>query len=189
MTISAREWRATIKMYETGQKIETKRLTLRMFEPEDAEAFHRIWNDPIVMKYIEGWRPSLEEARAGMTRLVQHWRDKGFGQWAVALKEEGTLIGYVGFKHLDGTPEVELLYGIDKPYWNMGYTTEAARACLRYIFDHTGLDRIVALADPENVGSWRVMEKLGMRREKIARYYNQDLVYYAILREEFDKQG
>ncbi|HYO92297.1 MAG TPA: GNAT family N-acetyltransferase [Pyrinomonadaceae bacterium] len=170
----------TIKMHDAQPKIETDRLVLRMFAPEDAETFHRIWNDPVVMKYIEGWRPTLEESRAAMTRLLQHWRDKGFGQWAVVLKEEGTIIGYAGFKHLDKTPEVELLYGIDKPYWNMGYTTEAARAALRFIFEHTALDRIVAVVDPKNTGSWRVMEKLGMKREKIARYYNQELVYYAI---------
>jgi RimJ/RimL family protein N-acetyltransferase len=173
-------------MRDLGPEIETERLVLRMFAPADAETFHRIWNDPFVMKYIEGWRPSLEDARAAMTRLVGRWREHGFGQWAVMHKEEGKLIGYAGFKHLEQTPEVELLYGIDSPYWARGYTTEAARACLRYIFDHAPLDRIVAVASPENAGSWRVMEKLGMRREKIARYYNHDLVYYAILRAEFD---
>ncbi|MBD0372302.1 MAG: GNAT family N-acetyltransferase [Pyrinomonadaceae bacterium] len=177
------------EMYDVGPQLETERLVLRMVVPEDAEEFHRIWNDPVVMKYIEGWRPTLEEARAAITRLLQHWRDKGFGQWAVLLKEEGRLIGYIGFKHLDRTPEIELLYGIDKPYWGQGYTTEAARACLRYIFENTAHDRIVAVADPENTGSWRVMEKLGMRRERVARYYNQDLVYYAILRKEFEEQG
>jgi RimJ/RimL family protein N-acetyltransferase len=175
-------------MYDVGAEIETQRLVLRMFTPEDAEPLHRIWNDPVVMKYIEGWNPSLEEAQNIMTRLVEGWRERGFGQWAVVHQEEGRLIGYAGFKYLEQTPEVELVYGIDKPYWSMGYTTEAARACLRYVFEHTALDRIVAVARPENIGSWRVMEKLGMRREKIARYYNHDLVYYAILREEFEKQ-
>jgi ribosomal-protein-alanine N-acetyltransferase len=176
-------------MYDVGPEIETERLILRMFATEDALTLHRIWNDEEVMKYIEGWRPSLEDARGAMTRVVQHWRDKGFGQWAVVHRGDGKLVGYAGFKHLDQTPEVELLYGIDKPYWNCGYTTEASRACLRYVFENAGLDRIVAVADPKNIGSWRVMEKLGMRREKIARYYNHDLVYYAILREEFGKQG
>ncbi|HEY0322586.1 MAG TPA: GNAT family N-acetyltransferase [Pyrinomonadaceae bacterium] len=183
MTTSAQASRATIRVYDVGPLIETERLVLRMFAPEDAETLHRIWNDPVVMKYIEGWRPTLEDARGAVTRVVQHWRDKGFGQWVVVHKEDGKLIGYAGFKHLDQTPEVELLYGIDKPYWNKGYTTEAGRACLRYIFECTALDRIVAVADPDNVGSWRVMEKLGMRREKIARYYNHDLVYYAIERQ------
>lgn len=175
-------------MHEVGPELETERLILRMFSPEDALTLHRIWNDAEVMKYIEGWRPSPEDARAAMTRLVQHWRDKGFGQWAIVHKEDGQLIGYAGFKHLDQTPEVELLYGIDKPYWNKGYTTEVGRACLRYVFESTELERIVAVAMPENIGSWRVMEKLGMRREKIARYYNHDLVYYAILREEVEEQ-
>jgi RimJ/RimL family protein N-acetyltransferase len=177
-------------MSDVGREIETERLALRMFTPEDAEPLHRIWNDPVVMKYIDdNFRPTLEESREFMPRLLERWREQGFGQWAVWLKEEGKLIGYAGFKYLDKTPEVELLYGIDKPYWNRGYTTEAARACLGYIFETTALDRIVAVARPENVGSWRVMEKLGMRREKIARYYNHDLVYYAILREEFEKRG
>lgn len=176
-------------MSDAGPEIETERLRLRMFTPEDAETFHRIWNDAEVMKYINGWRPSLEECRAAMTRLVERWRENGFGQWAIVLKDEGNLVGYVGFKHLDKTEEIELLYGLDKPYWNRGYTTEAGRACLRFIFENTGVDRIVAVAVSENTGSWRVMEKLGMKREKIARYYNEDLVYYAILREEFEQQG
>jgi len=170
-------------------EIETERLLLRMFVPEDAEPLHRIWNDPVVMKYIDGWRPSLEEAEAAIGRLSERWREQGFGQWALVLKENLALIGYAGFKYLDQTEQVELLYGIDKPYWNRGYTTEAARACLRYVFENTALDRIVAVANPDNAGSWRVMEKLGMKREGMARYYNSELVYYAILREEFEPGG
>lgn len=171
-----------------GPEIETRRLRLRMFRPEDAETLHRIWNDAEVMKYIEGWSPTLEESLAAVERLIERWKQNGFGQWAVELKDEGKMIGYVGFKHLDKTEQVELLYGIDKPYWNLGITTEAARACLRFIFEETALDRIVAVAMPENIGSWRVMEKLGMRREGVARYYNRDVVYYAILREEYEKE-
>lgn len=175
-------------MTDVGPEIETERLRLRMFTPEDAETFHRIWNDEKVMEYIgDDWRPSLEDSRNLMVMLLERWRERGFGEWAIVLKDEGTVIGYVGFKYLDNTPEVELLYGLDSPYWNKGYTTEACRACLRFIFEHTEVDGVVAVASPENVGSWRVMEKLGMRREKIARYYNKDLVYYAILREEFEE--
>ena len=174
-------------MHEPGPEIETERLRLRMTAPEDAETFHRIWNDEEVMKYIDSsWRPSLEDTRTVMSRLVQHWREKGFGQWAVTLKEDESVVGYIGFKHLDKTPEVELLYGLDKPYWNRGITTEAAQASLRYIFEKGELQRIVAVANPENVGSYRVMEKLGMKYEGTGRYYNQELVYYAIGREEFE---
>lgn len=184
---SARAWRATIKaMYDVGPEIETERLRLRMFAPEDAEEVYSIWSDPEVVKYIDpNWKPSLEQTRAAMTRLVQHWRDKGFGQWAVVHKDEAKLIGYIGFKHLDNTPEIELLYGLDKAYWDSGLTTEAARACLRYIFENTEHERITAVANPENVGSYRVMEKLGMKYERMSNNYDSELVYYAIGREEF----
>lgn len=174
-------------MHNLGPEIETERLTLRMFKPEDAEPLHRIWSDPVVMKYID-WRPTFEGVKMALTLQGMYWREHGFGQWAMALKDEGTFIGYAGFKQLEQTPEVELLYGIDKPYWNKGYTTEAARACLGYAFDKTALDRIVAVVNPDNIASWRVLEKVGMRREKIARYYDKDLFYYAILREEFERQ-
>lgn len=175
---------------DVGPEIETERLRLRMFKPEDAEIFHRIWNDEDVMKYIDtNWKPSLEEVRGLIARHLEHWRGRGYSQWAVERKDEGKLIGYAGFKHLDKTAEVELLYGLDKPYWNQGYATEAGHACLSYIFENTSFDRIVAVADPANVGSWSVMEKLGMHREEVARYYNKDVVYYAILREEFEEQA
>ena len=178
-------------MHDTHEPlIETERLVLRMFMPEDAETLHRIWNDEDVMKYIDGnWRPTLEETREIMVRLRKRWPEQGFGQWAVELKESGEVIGYAGFKHLDKTEEVELLYGIDKPYWKSGYTTELGRACLRFIFEKGELGRIVAVSMPGNIGSWRVMEKLGMRRERVARCYNLDLLYYAILREEFEPGG
>ena len=172
-------------MHDPGPLIETERLILRMFSPEDAGSFHRLWAKPEVMRYIDpDLKLSLEEARVAMERQLNRWREQGFGQWAVTLKDDGEIIGYAGFKYLDNTQEVELLYGLDSAYWNKGYTTEAGRACLRFAFEHTALDRIVAVAMPENIGSWRVMEKLGMRREGIARYYNKDLVYYAILREQ-----
>lgn len=172
-------------MQTAGPEIETARLRLRMFTPDDAETFYRIWHDPHVLKYIDqNWNPTLEDVRATMTRQIERWRERGFGQWVIVLKDEERIIGYIGFKFLADTPEVELLYGIEKPYWNRGYTTEAGRACLRFIFENTDQDRIVAVADPENVASWSVMEKLGMRRERVAHYYNKELVYYAILKEQ-----
>ncbi len=167
-------------------EIETERLVLRMFVPEDAGDLHRIWNDPDVMRYIKpDWKPTLEDVRDLMEKLLNRWRESGFGQLAVVPHGHKNLIGYCGFKYLDGTSEVELLYGIEKDYWRRGITTEAARACLKYVFDETKLDRIVAVVRPENRGSWGVMEKLGMKFEGMGRYYNLDLKYYSMMREDF----
>lgn len=166
--------------------IETERLCLRSYEPEDLEPLYEIWNDAEVTKYIrQNWHPTREDVAKYFEAVRERWAKRGFGQLAMTLKETGELIGYCGFKFVEETPEVELLYGSAKRFWGQGYMTEAARACLRYAYENTELDRIVALAWPENKGSWRVMEKVGMRYEKMAHHYNTDLVCYTITRDEF----
>ena len=169
-------------------EIETERLLLRMFRPEDADVmYERVWTDPEVMRYVQpdGWPHPREESANFLGRLVTRFRENGFGQWAVTLREGGELLGYCGFKTLADTPDIELLYGVAGEYWNRGFVTEAARAALRYGFEETPLDYIVAIALPENVASWRVMEKIGMRREGMARHYNYDVVRYSMRREDF----
>lgn len=168
-------------------EVETDRLLLRMFRPEDGEAMYdRLWTDSQVMRYVQpgGWPHPREEAAALMERKIERWRERGFGQWAVVPKDEGELIGYCGLKYLDNTPEVELLYGIRHTHWGRGLVTEAARATLRFAFEETPLAEVVAIALPDNVGSWRVMEKCGMRREGMARHYGFDVVRYSIRRED-----
>ncbi len=170
--------------------VETSRLQLRMFRPQDADDVYCIWSDPEVTKYIDpNWTVTRKQTRAAMNRLVKHWQQHGFGQWAMILKAEKKLIGYCGFKFLDGTPEVELLYGLAKTYWGQGLTTEAAKACLRYAFENTRLDRVVAVAMRENIGSYRVMEKSGMKYEKDAHYYDGPVVYYVITRGEYSSDS
>ena len=169
-------------------EIETERLLLRMFRPDDADVmYERIWTDPAVMRFVQpdGWPHPREESVNFLDRLVTRFRDNGFGQWAVTLKDGGELLGYCGLKTLADTPDIELLYGIVEEHWGRGLVTEAARAALRFGFEEAGLDYIVAIALPENVASQRVMEKLGMRREGMARHYNYDVVRYSMRREDF----
>ena len=170
-------------------EIETERLRLRKFVPEEDAGvmYERIWTNGDVMRYVhpEGWTHPREESVALLERLNGLFEERGFGQWAVVPKDEGRLIGYCGLKFLEKTPEVELLYGIEKEYWGRGLVTEAARATLRFGFEEAGLDYIVAIALPPNKGSWRVMEKCGMKREGLANHYNHDVVRYSIRREDF----
>lgn len=111
----------------------------------------------------------------------------------MVLKESGELIGHCGLQFIHVTPEVEVTYGLAKAYWRMRLASEAARACLRYGFAQLKLDRIYALADPGNIGSHRVMERVGMRYDKTEYYkddlYEGDLIYYAISREEYEPDG
>lgn len=150
--------------------------------------YDRVWSDPEVMRYItpEGWPYAREESPDLVRKVISFFEEHGFGQWAVTLKESGELIGYCGLKILKATGEVELLYGVGKSYWNRGLVTEAARAALRYGFETAGAEKIVAIALPENVGSWRVMEKAGMRRDGTMRHEGYDCVRYVATREEFE---
>ncbi len=168
-------------------EIETERLRLRMFKPADFDAIYNVWSDRDVMRYIypAGWPHSREESRVFVPRLVGRFEQHGWGQWAVVVKDEEKLIGYCGLKFLDDTPEVELLYGIAKDYWNRGLVTEVAKATLRFGFEEARLAYIVAIALAENAGSWRVMEKAGMRRDGTMMHAGLEHLRYKLTRDEF----
>jgi ribosomal-protein-alanine N-acetyltransferase len=171
-------------------EIETERLLLRLCRPEDVDDLCLVWGDPLVTKYIAGGEPiPRERVEAFIIRSREFWDRHGFGQLAVVHREHGRVIGYCGFKFLEETGEVELLYGLAHEYWNKGLVTEAAKACLRFAFEETGLERIVAVAQHANAGSYRVMEKSGMRYEKEARHFDQDVVCYVITRAEYQPDG
>lgn len=113
--------------------------------------------------------------------------EHGFGLCVMSLKSTGERIGTSGLQPLEDTGEIEVGYNFSEKYWRQGFGYECAEAWLRYGFGTAGLERIVAVADPANTGSWRIMEKCGMRYEKTEPHYGMECVYYAITREEFLK--
>ena len=146
-------------------RFETARLVIRSFEPRDAAALLEILSDPEVRKYLPtNAPPTLERIEAAIERRIAMERDHGHALWAVERKNNGELIGQSGIVLVNGTgPEVEIAYHYGRSAWNQGFGTEAAIACLARGFGPLGLERIVAFALPANVGSWRIMEKAGMR--------------------------
>ena len=161
--------------------IETERLVIRSFSTADAPALHeRVFGDPEVMRFIpRGASPSVERTRGSIERFMSHERQHGFALFAVDLKETGELIGDCGLYLVEGRgPEVEVAYHFGRAWWNQGYATEAARACLDFGFRECGLSEIIAICFPEHAASRRVMEKAGMRYAGPARYYELDLVKY-----------
>ena len=164
-------------------EIETTRLRLRYFSQDDLDDLFCIYSNPEVMKYVGSAR-TKDETQAALISMISHWKH-GFGMWAVIYKQSGKIIGRCGLCFLDNTPQVELGYALDKPFWNMGLATEASRASLKYGFEEVRLERIVGIAKPENIASQRVMQKVGMKYEKNAHYYNSDVVYYALDRADY----
>ncbi|MBI3963346.1 MAG: GNAT family N-acetyltransferase [Deinococcus sp.] len=172
-------------------QIETARLRLRMFTFGDLDDYHRqIFSDPAVMKYLPpGTSVPKEKTRSALGNILAHWEHYGFGLWAVAHKPLGQLIGHCGLQTLQNTGEVELAYGLAQALWGQGLATEAAKACVRFGFEELRLERIVAIAKAEHIASQRVMIKVGMKYEKNARFYNLDVVYYAISRSTYQPDG
>jgi RimJ/RimL family protein N-acetyltransferase len=169
--------------------IETARLFLRVYNPEDLDARHAIRNDPDVYRYFPPYYspPTKEKAREGIAGSIRGWREKGFGEFAVLEKISGELIGYCGLMSLDKSEEIEIYYGFPKKYWGKGFATEAARAVLKFAFDEAKLSQVVGVTNPKNIASQKVLQKIGLKYQGQITCYQMDCAYFRISREEFYK--
>jgi RimJ/RimL family protein N-acetyltransferase len=144
--------------------IETERLRLRTFTPDDVDEMLGVYADAEVMRYIPG---GVLDARA-TTRMLAAYASaqatRGFAVWGIVLKSTGRLIGDAGFNVFAETGEPELGYSLVRDAWGNGYASEAARGCLDAAFAHIGCERVVALVDVDNVLSQRVTARIGMTR-------------------------
>jgi ribosomal-protein-alanine N-acetyltransferase len=164
--------------------LETPRLQFRRFTPDDLHALAALRSDPDVIKYVgSGRRESIGEVQALLAKVIAHSEQHGFAPWGLIDKATGKLIGWCGLKYLEDTAEVEIAYGLAKEYWGKGLASEAAAAAMKYGFDRLRVNRIVAVAWPENIASMRVLEKLGMRRE--ATLYKGVMLYYTMSRDAY----
>ena len=175
----------------TSPFLETARLTLRPFAREDADAVFQIFSDPETVRFQPYPPFTREDAEKETDRRNG---DPAFS--AVCLRESGQVIGSVFFApcSFDGA---EIAYVFDRRFWGLGYATEAVEARISEAFLHSDVRRVVAMCDPENVRSWRLMERIGRRREGRLRknlYLRlgpdgspawQDTYLYAILKEEY----
>lgn len=172
--------------------IETERLFLRAFQPDDLEAYHTtIYSDPDVMQFLPGRKPRpKDQTEEIMQYFIEHGQRRGFSVWAVLDKKSGHFLGHAGLISLRKSIEVELAYSFGKPFWGQGFATEAARASLRFGFETAQLPRVLALAYPENLASQRVMQKTGMQHQGTTDlYYDATLVMYRMERESWKDDG
>ena len=161
--------------------LRTKRFTLRGFLPEDIDRLTEILSDPLVMRFMPGSEPwPREKAEKSLRSIIEHWGKYRYGRWAIVYNEDQRLIGWCGLGFIPEIEEIEVAYLIDKDYWNRGIATEASMNSLRFGFEEVGLERIIALAFPENAASRRVMEKIGMTLESMIYIWKLDLVKYSI---------
>lgn len=178
-------------MSSLGTRLETSRLIIRTYEQADAEPWLAMVNDPEVRRYLPPVPPAIAETfQSAIERRHALERERGYAMWAVNVKDTGTFIGQCGVQPVQGGPEVELAYHFNQASWNKGYATEAAGAVLAHALGPAGLDRVIAIVVPENVASWRVLERLGMRYEGVADYYGlAGLKKYLAVRDEWRSPG
>lgn len=168
-------------------EIETARLRLQVPTLDDADAYYQaVMCDPDVRRYLPGGQPlPRERAEPILQRFIDQWPANRFGGWMLIHAAENRLIGQCGLQFVPNLTDVEVFYALAKAYWGQGLVTEAAHAALRYGFETIGLDRIVAFFLPGNIGSERVMIKIGMTYQGFRHVYDMDLPCYAITRAEF----
>jgi ribosomal-protein-alanine N-acetyltransferase len=137
---------------------------MRRVTDADYEPFCDLYADAERMRYIGSGGPrTRSETRNALDAMLRHWTLFGFGRWIMLDKTDGSWVGRVGVSYLPGAADVELGYIIRKEYEGRGLTTEASRAVLDYAFHELDRPKVAAIAYPENLGSRRVMEKLGLR--------------------------
>lgn len=167
-------------------QFETQRLLIRPYTLDDLPELIELRSDPEVHRYLGGWeRQNPAEVTKRLDFYIACYEKFGFGMSAMIWKESGETIGGSGLQPLEDTGEIEVGYSLKKAYWNRGLGTECAKAWLKYGFETSGLERIVAVCDGANIGSWRIMEKCGMTFEGMKQAYGMDCKFYAISKDAF----
>ena len=164
----------------------TDRMSMRPFRESDIDwlVSHRttdgvarylggleIQTDAFVLKRMNFYKECFE--KFGFSMCLTHWQGSG------------EPIGVTGLQPLENTGDIEVGYSFEEEFWGKGLATEAADAWLEFGFGTAGLERIVAVAEPANLASTRVMEKLGMTYEKTSISYGLGVVQYAVSKADF----
>lgn len=145
--------------------LDTARLRMRPFLPEDAERMFPMFALDEVGRYTGGTHASVDDTRALIAKATEHQEAHGFSLWVVEERETGELVGEVGLQLLEHRgPEVEIGWSLHPSRWGRGYAYEAASAWLDVAFGELGLDEVLATIIPENDASARLAERLGMER-------------------------
>ena len=162
--------------------LETERIVLRRFTEADAEPLAALYGDPRVMRFITLQPPSLatveSEILPGYLREYRELAD-GLGSFAAIEKATGQMAGRFSLRPANSyglTGGTELGYRLYPACWGRGLATEGACALIASAFERLRLDRVVATTMADNTGSWRVLEKCGLRRVRTFYYPDAELM-------------
>jgi [ribosomal protein S5]-alanine N-acetyltransferase len=158
-------------------QIKTERLTLRQLALSDAEFILELVNEPSFIQNIgdRGVRTLADVEKYLENGPVSSYARNGFGLLAVTLNGIGQPIGMCGLIKRDTLEDVDIGYAFLPKFWSKGYALESARAVMNHAKEVLGLKRVVAIVDPNNAGSIRLLEKLGMTFERMVKLSEDDI--------------
>ncbi len=160
-------------------EVETERLLLRGFVPNDLDAYASMCADPEVTRYLGG-PVDRGAAWRSMALYLGHWQLRGYGQWALVERSTGEFVGRAGLWEPLGWPGLEVGWALARPHWGRGLATEAARAALAHAFTAVGVDHVISLIDPRNAPSIGVAERLGEHYRRTIEVHGHAAHVYAI---------
>jgi RimJ/RimL family protein N-acetyltransferase len=154
--------------HDFPETVDTERLHLRRWRPDDRAAHAAIWADPDVFNSLRPGVPGDPAAIAaeGFERHLRHWTEHGYGLWAALDRSSDEIAGWLGAAHPNFIPElseeIEIGWVLRRPFWGRGFATEGARAARDAALAHLAPPRLISLILPTNARSIAVAERLGM---------------------------
>ncbi|TVZ56512.1 RimJ/RimL family protein N-acetyltransferase [Lutibacter sp. Hel_I_33_5] len=175
--------------------LETERLILREVLDTDIEGMFTLDSNVEVHKYL-GKKPikSLEQAKKNLNFIRQQYQELGIGRFACIEKSTGDFIGWSGLKLNVGEKEalngftdfVDIGYRFIPKYWGKGYGYESAKACLEYGFTTMKYNTIYGAADIENIGSNKILQKIGLQFVNEFEFKGVDVNWYELTKENYE---
>lgn len=158
----------------------TPRLRLRAWTDEDVQGLADIYADPESVRYLRFH--DVEGTRQQIERFKTHWERHGFGLWAVEQRATGRFVGRIGLMHHDdwtASPhDAEVGWVVARDLWGQGLATEGGRAALN--FGALGVTDFISIANVDNAGSQRVMQKLSLVRRGETDWHGSRVVWFGL---------
>jgi len=163
--------------------LETMRLVLRPWSPNDAEAWFDILQEDGILRYFpDPSPPPRDKADRYIAHHLAHWDEHGYGHWAVVTPTDNRVVGWSGLEYLPELRDTAVAYLLSKSVWGYGFASEAAQAAIRFGFEAAGLETVIGLVHQDNIASISVLEKCGLRLVDRIRLWGMDMCRYRIRR-------
>jgi ribosomal-protein-alanine N-acetyltransferase len=145
--------------------LESDRLYVRRFTPDDLDDLAALLGDPDVGRFLGGAKDRAAVESTLQSRALAYYdQHPGLGMWATIERASGRFVGFHVLNHIHGEPDIQVGYALVRDAWGQGYATEMTVRLMRYGFDERGLAQICAITNLDHVASQHVLLKAGLER-------------------------